>query len=253
MEVLRVEHLSKSYYAGTMDGKRLLDALRHPFAPKQEKTIHALRDVSFQLQQGDRVGLLGPNGAGKSTLLKILSRLTQADKGTVAYNGRLSAMLDVGTGFHNELTGRENLELHGALMGMTRDEMEQKMEQIISFSELQEFLDTPIKRYSAGMNTRLSFSVLAFLDADILLLDEALAVGDVGFQEKCIQKMNQLSQDEERTIVYISHNMQSIRSLCNRVLVLSEGKLIYDGPVEEGISCYLEVAKEGPEGEAADD
>ena len=201
----------------------------------------ALDDVSFTVFEGERVGIIGHNGAGKSTLLKLISRITAPSTGTIEMNGRIASMLEVGTGFHPELSGRENIYMNGAILGMTKAEIDRKIEDIIDFSECRQFIDTPVKRYSSGMYVKLAFSVAAHLDAEIMIMDEVLAVGDMAFQRKCIGKMSQISKAEGRTILYVSHNMNTIRQLCTRCVVLDHGHLVFDGDVEEAISIYLGI------------
>ena len=198
----------------------------------------ALNGVDLEIKKGDTIGIIGGNGAGKSTLLKILSRVTAPTKGSLKIKGRISSLLEVGTGFHPELTGRENVYLSGAILGMSKEEVDSKIEDIIEFSECRQFIDTPVKRYSSGMFVKLAFSVAAHLDSEILIMDEVLAVGDMKFQKKCINKMLDVAHCG-RTILYVSHNMQTIEQLCNRVVVLDKGTVKYDGDVETGISIYL--------------
>ena len=225
-----VENVSKSYKLGLTNLRSF----------NNDKYITALDDISFTVNKGDRIGLIGNNGAGKSTLLKLISKLTSPDEGYIGYNGKLTSMLEVGTGFNNELTGRENIYLNGAILGMSKKEIDNKLNDIISFSEIEEFIDTPIKRYSSGMYTRLAFAVAIYLSADIVLMDEVLAVGDINFQKKSIQKMLEIAKSEDRTIFFISHNMELIKELCTRIIYLDSGSIIYDGNVEEGIKLYLE-------------
>ncbi len=201
------------------------------------QTFWALSDASFDIKRGENVGIIGLNGAGKSTLLKLLSRITTPTTGEAKINGRLGALLEVGTGFHQELTGRENTFLYGAILGMTRKEVEEKFDAIVEFAEIGEFIDTPVKRYSSGMYVRLAFSVAAHLDPDILLLDEVLAVGDFAFQRKCINFARSLEQ-KGSTILFVSHNMFSIKSMCERVIYLRKGKVVYDGPTDDGLRIY---------------
>jgi len=197
----------------------------------------ALDDVSFEIKRGENVGIIGLNGAGKSTLLKLLSRITAPTKGTAEITGRMGALLEVGTGFHGELTGRENTYLYGAILGMSRAEVASKFDAIVAFSEIGEFIDVPVKRYSSGMYVRLAFAVAAHLDPDILLLDEVLAVGDFTFQRKCMDFAASLEQ-KGATILFVSHNMFSIKSMCERVIYLKKGKVVYDGPTAEGLRLY---------------
>ncbi len=204
------------------------------------KTFLALDGIDLTIYKGEAVGIIGGNGAGKSTTLKILSRITAPTQGQVDIYGRIASMLEVGTGFNGELTGRENIYMNGAILGMTKAEVDEKIEQIIDFSECREFIDTPVKRYSSGMYVKLAFAVVAHLDSEIMLMDEVLAVGDVKFQQKCLNKMSEAVQTEGRTVLYVSHNMNTIRQLCQRCVVLKEGKIIYDGDVDTGIALYLE-------------
>lgn len=205
---------------------------------RQEKqTFWALRDANFEIKRGENVGIIGLNGAGKSTLLKILSRITTPTTGHIRINGRLGALLEVGTGFHHELTGRENVFLYGSILGMTRTEVAAKYDAIVDFSEIAEFMDTPVKRYSSGMYVRLAFAVAAHLDPDILLLDEVLAVGDFAFQRKCMTFARRLEQ-RGATILFVSHNMHSIKTMCERVIYLKKGQIVFDGPTAEGLALY---------------
>jgi lipopolysaccharide transport system ATP-binding protein len=201
------------------------------------KEFWALRDASFDIRQGENVGVVGLNGAGKSTLLKILSRITEPATGTARINGRLGALLEVGTGFHGELTGRENVFLYGSILGMRKEEVRRKFDAIAAFSGIENFIDTPVKRYSSGMYVRLAFSVAAHLEPDVLLLDEVLAVGDLAFQRKCIEHAKEL-QKRDATILFVSHNMFSIKTMCDRVIYLRKGEVIYDGDVPGGIELY---------------
>jgi lipopolysaccharide transport system ATP-binding protein len=203
-----------------------------------ERDLWALRDVSFDVRKGEVVGLIGHNGAGKSTLLKILSRITDPTEGEAWFEGRMGSLLEVGTGFHPELTGRENIYLSGAILGMTKREIEAKADEIIAFSEIGPFIDTPVKRYSSGMFVRLGFAVAAHLEPELLIVDEVLAVGDAGFQRKCMAKMRQVS-DAGRTILFVSHNMGSVQALCDRAIVLKHGRLVAEGPPAEAAALYL--------------
>ena len=198
----------------------------------------ALTDVSFDVKEGERVAIVGRNGAGKSTLLKILSRITEPTSGRIKVNGRIGALLEVGTGFHPELTGRENIYLNGAVLGMTRTEIRRKFDDIVAFAEVEKFLDTPVKRYSSGMYVRLAFSVAAHLEPEILVIDEVLAVGDARFQKKCLGKMEEVGRSG-RTVLFVSHNMTAVRTLCNRAVLLDEGRVAMDGPVTEVAAHYL--------------
>jgi lipopolysaccharide transport system ATP-binding protein len=202
----------------------------------------ALSGISFEVKKGEAVGIIGHNGAGKSTLLKLITQVTAPTSGAIYLNGRVASMLEVGTGFHPELTGRENIYVNGAILGMTKKEIDSKIEEIIDFSECRQFIDTPVKRYSSGMYVKLAFSVAAHLDSEIMIMDEVLAVGDARFQEKCIDKMREVAYRDGRTVLYVSHNMSTIRKLCNRCIVLDKGKIRYQGNVEHGISLYLDMS-----------
>ena len=199
----------------------------------------ALKDVSFEVKRGEVLGIIGRNGAGKSTLLKILSRITEPSEGRVTIEGRVASLLEVGTGFHPELTGRENIYLNGAILGMTRPEIRRKFDEIVAFAEVEKFLDTPVKRYSSGMYVRLAFAVAAHLEPEILVVDEVLAVGDAEFQKKCLGKMDEASRREGRTVLFVSHNMVAVRSLCRRALMISNGLLADDGQVATVVTRYL--------------
>lgn len=202
----------------------------------------ALDDISIEVRRGDTLGILGANGAGKTTLLKILSRITTPTRGTVSIDGQIASMLGAGTGFHADLTGRDNVYLSGSFMGMRRQEISDKMDSIIEFSECGPFIDTPVKRYSTGMYVRLAFAVAAHLEADILLMDEILATGDAMFQQKCLAKMRELARQEGRTVLYVSHQEETVRGLCNRCVVLDHGRLAYDGGVDEAYRVYRGLA-----------
>ena len=199
----------------------------------------ALNGIDLTIHRGEAIGIIGKNGAGKSTLLKLLSRVTAPTEGEIDIYGRITSMLEVGTGFNGELTGRENIYMNGAILGMTKAEIDAKMEEIIEFSEVREFIDTPVKRYSSGMYVKLGFSVAAHLDSEIMIMDEVLAVGDMAFQTKCLTKMRDVAQKDGRTVLYVSHNMNTIRKLCDRCIVLDKGKVVFDGDVEEAIHCYM--------------
>lgn len=214
--------------------------LKHsPFTDSQED-FWALKDVSFEIKQGDRVGIIGRNGAGKSTLLKILSRITEPTNGRITIDGRVASLLEVGTGFHSELSGRENIYLNGAVLGMSREEIRRKFDEIVAFSEVEKFLDTPVKRYSSGMYVRLAFAVAAYLEPEILIVDEVLAVGDAEFQKKCLGKMEDVSTKEGRTVLFVSHNMTPISRLCNKVIVLRHGEVAFNGETQAGIDYYID-------------
>ncbi|MDC0044601.1 ABC transporter ATP-binding protein [Pelagibacteraceae bacterium] len=203
------------------------------------KNILALNNISLSINKGDKLGIIGHNGAGKSTLLKLLSRITAPTKGLIKINGSVSSLLEVGTGFHPELTGKENIYLNGAINGLSIKEIDDRIDRIINFSEIKQFIDTPVKRYSTGMFVKLGFAVAAHLEPDVLIVDEVLAVGDASFREKAISKMNQFSENQDSTLIFVSHNMQSIKELCNRVILIENGKIIYDGNTNETIKHYL--------------
>ena len=206
------------------------------------QTFMALNGIDLTVYKGEALGIIGGNGAGKSTLLKLLSRVTAPTEGEIDIYGRVASMLEVGTGFHGDMTGRENVYLNGAILGMTREEIDAKMEDIIEFSEVREFIDTPVKRYSSGMYVKLAFSVAAHLDSEIMIMDEVLAVGDMKFQQKCLDRMGHAAKGEGRTVLYVSHNMNTIRKLCTRCVVLDKGKIVYDGDVEKAISIYMNMS-----------
>lgn len=259
--VIKIENLKKRYKLGSIGGGTLTADLQSWWARKTGKDdpnlkigekrdsgteFWALNGVNLEVKAGETLGIIGSNGAGKSTLLKILSRVTAPTEGEVKIKGRISSMLEVGTGFHGELTGRENIYLNGAILGMSRSEVDKKMEDIIEFSECRKFIDTPVKRYSSGMYVKLAFSVAAHLDSEILVMDEVLAVGDMKFQEKCLGKMGDVADKEGRTVLYVSHNMNTIQQLCSRCVVLDKGRIIYDGNVEEAIRIYMGTVNESP-------
>jgi lipopolysaccharide transport system ATP-binding protein len=259
--VIRVENLSKRYRIGRARERHdtlrdeLVAGLRAPLEKvkslvdrsasngdreqaEADAGIWALKDVSFEVKRSEVLGLIGRNGAGKSTLLKILSRITKPTEGRAAVRGRVGSLLEVGTGFHPELTGRENVYLNGAILGMSRTEMDRKFDEIVAFAEVSKFLDTPIKRYSSGMKVRLAFAVAAHLEPEILLVDEVLAVGDAAFQKKCLGKMGDVTK-EGRTVLFVSHNMAAIQSLCNRSILLDGGRIQGDGKTDEVVGSYL--------------
>ena len=202
--------------------------------------VWALKDINFKVEQGDVVGIIGRNGAGKSTLLKLLSRVTAPTTGTIRARGRIASLLEVGTGFHPEMTGRENIYMNGAIMGMTRTEITRKLDEIVDFSGCERYLDTPVKRYSSGMTVRLGFAIAAHLEPEILVVDEVLAVGDAEFQKKAIGKMQDVSRGEGRTVLFVSHNMGAVKNLCKRGIVLDQGQVAFDGGVEEAINYYTD-------------
>lgn len=256
--IIRVENLGKKYlikhqqqgsYTALRDvitdkvkslGKKIISPWDHKQSSTYSTTeeFWAIKDISFKVKQGEVVGIIGRNGAGKSTLLKIISRITEPTKGRIRINGRVASLLEVGTGFHPELTGRENVFLNGAILGMGKAEIKRKFDEIVAFAEIEKFLDTPVKRYSSGMYVRLAFAVAAHLEPEILLVDEVLAVGDAAFQKKCLGKMGDVAK-EGRTVLFVSHNMGAIRNLCQRVLVLYEGTVRADGETEAAIDQYL--------------
>lgn len=243
---IQVEGISKQYEIGetlatSSFRERIMQTLTNPFAFKKKKegeTFWALKDVHFKIEDGEVVGIIGRNGAGKSTLLKILSRITDPTAGRIRLRGQVGTLLEVGTGFHPELTGRENTYMNGAILGMSRHEIDRKFDEIVAFSGIDRFIDTPVKRYSSGMYIRLAFAVAAHLETDILLVDEVLAVGDTAFQQKCLGKMNDVAQ-AGRTVLFISHNMAAIQDLCPRTIVLHHGKLVVDDKTEAAMPYYL--------------
>jgi len=255
--VIQVSGLKKQYKLGQIGGGTLTHDLQSWWARvrgKEDpntvigtdarlfgKTFMALNGVDLTVYKGEALGIIGRNGAGKSTLLKILSRITAPTEGEIRLRGRVASMLEVGTGFNNEMTGRENIYMNGAILGMTRAEVDSKIDQIIEFSECGDFIDTPVKRYSSGMFVKLAFSVAAHLDSEIMVMDEVLAVGDMKFQQKCLGKMSDVAGQEGRTVLYVSHNMSTIRQLCTRCVVLDQGRVIFDGDVEQAIAVYMET------------
>lgn len=255
--VIKLENVSKMYKLGVINNGTLFRDIQSWFALKMGKEdphakigadkydgsdteFWALKDLNFEIKQGDRVGIIGKNGAGKSTLLKILSRITTPTEGTVKIRGKVSSLLEVGTGFHGELTGRENIYLNGAILGMKRREIDRKIDEIIDFSGIEKHIDTPVKRYSSGMYVRLAFAVAAHLDSDILIADEVLAVGDAEFQKKAIGKMSDLSTSQERTVLFVSHNMAAVKGLCSKGVLLNEGKILASGNIDSVIESYRE-------------
>ena len=252
---IQIEGLKKRYRLGVIGGGTLQGDIQSWWARKRGKedpnsvvgskqhernaTFMALDGIDLTVYKGERLGIIGHNGAGKSTLLKLLSRVTAPTEGRICIDGRIASMLEVGTGFNPELTGRENIYLNGAILGMTKEEVDTKMEEIIDFSECRQFIDTPVKRYSSGMYVKLAFAVAAHLDSEILVMDEVLAVGDMKFQQKCLGKMSDVSQTEGRTVLYVSHNMNTIRQLCDRCIVLDHGQIVFNGDVEKAIEIYI--------------
>ena len=266
--VITVENLGKKYtlrhqqqesYAVLRDviakgvaslARRFIHPFRGSRSPQSaSEEFWALKDVSFEVKQGERIGIIGRNGAGKSTLLKILSRITEPTAGSVRIKGRVASLLEVGTGFHPELTGRENIFLNGAILGMSRAEIKKKFDEIVDFAEIEKFLDTPVKRYSSGMYVRLAFAVAAHLEPEILVVDEVLAVGDAQFQKKCLGKMEDVSAKEGRTVLFVSHNMAAIRKLCNRGILLERGELAISAPADEVTKRYLSTDAHALSGE----
>jgi lipopolysaccharide transport system ATP-binding protein len=241
--ILKVSNIGKDYILGTVTGETLRDAIRRRNKAEAQKlhneSFTALDNVSFEVRKGETLGIIGANGAGKSTLLKLISRITSPTRGEIYIDGKVASLLEVGTGFHPELTGRENIYLNGSILGMNRKEIDSKLASIIEFSECEQFIDTPVKRYSSGMYVKLAFSVSAHLDADILIMDEVLAVGDVKFQHKCLDKMREIAAQEQRTILYVSHNMESVRRLCKRCIILDHGRIVYDGDTDEACKRYF--------------
>lgn len=258
MQVLKVENIYKQYElgqvsTGTMahDFNRWLHKIRgkeDPYLKITEKNtrdeqggskfVWALDDISFDVNQGDVVGIIGRNGAGKSTLLKILSKVTSPTKGNIKIKGRIASLLEVGTGFHPDLSGRENIFLNGAILGMTKKEIHAKFDEIVAFSGVDKYIDTPVKRYSSGMYVRLAFSVAAHLEPEILIVDEVLAVGDAEFQRKCLGKMKEISQ-QGRTVIFVSHNLVAVKSLCTKGIVMDQGKLVFSGSADEAVENYM--------------
>ncbi len=259
--VIRVENLSKKYVLGhqqesnsykTFSGamSNAVKSITNTFSPHTKKEVNpdieefwALKDVSFEIKQGDRVGIIGRNGAGKSTLLKILSRITEPTRGLIRVRGRVASLLEVGTGFHPELTGRENIFLNGAILGMSKVEIQRNFDEIVAFAEINKFLDTPVKRYSSGMYVRLAFAVAAHLEPEVLIVDEVLAVGDMKFQKKCMAKMQDVGK-EGRTILFVSHNIQAIYELCSQGVLLNSGRVESVGEPKDVIDKYLSSQNE---------
>lgn len=241
---IKVENLSKRYHLGLLHRQtnsfrdRLASLFRKRRSDRREEAIWALKDVSFQVHEGEILGIIGPNGAGKSTLLKILSRITRPTSGSARIHGRVASLLEVGTGFHPELTGRENIYLNGAILGMRKAEIRKKFDEIVAFAEIEKFIGTPVKRYSSGMYVRLAFAVAAHLQPEILLVDEVLAVGDAAFRKKCLSKMGDVSH-EGRTVVFVSHNMAAINRLCERCILMDHGRIQNIADPDSVIASYL--------------
>ena len=256
---IKIDHVSKEYRLGAYGGSTLKGDLQSFFARirgkedpnavlgtksyKKNERFLALNDICMDIKKGEALGIIGHNGAGKSTLLKLLSRVTTPSAGSISISGRIASMLEVGTGFHPELTGKENIYLNGAILGMTKAEITRKFDEIVAFAEMERFINTPVKRYSSGMYVKLAFAVAAHLDSEILIMDEVLAVGDAKFQQKSLGKMGDAANNEGRTVLYVSHNMNTVRQLCNKCAVLSKGQLIYYGNTEDAIALYLDNSK----------
>jgi lipopolysaccharide transport system ATP-binding protein len=247
---ISVRNVGKSYSIfhdasrQTTLGEAMLYNLRHGFRRLEKETFWALNDISFDVRRGEVVGIIGRNGAGKSTLLKILSRITELTRGEVDLHGRVGSLLEIGTGFHPELTGRENIFLNGAILGMKRAEIQKRFDEIVAFAEVERFLDTPVKRYSSGMYVRLAFAVAAHLETEILIVDEVLAVGDVKFQQKCLGRMGEVAAREGRTVLFVSHNMPSVQQLCTSCRLIEAGRLAGVGKPVEIIGQYLQMMDE---------
>ncbi|WP_448702958.1 ABC transporter ATP-binding protein [Mucilaginibacter sp. AW1-3] len=258
--VISVENLSKQYRLGEIGTGSMVNDLNrwwHTVRGKEDpylkigetndrttagdsQYVWSLKDINFEISQGDAVGIIGRNGAGKSTLLKILSRVTQPTTGGVKVKGRIASLLEVGTGFHPDLSGRENIFLNGAILGMRKEEIKRKFDEIVDFAGVERYIDTPVKRYSSGMYVRLAFAVAAHLESEILIVDEVLAVGDAEFQKKCLGKMSDVSKGEGRTVLFVSHSMASIKALCNRAILLDKGTIKHDGDIARAIDLYLD-------------
>ncbi len=251
--IICIENLGKCYPLRTPEKRSgllrdsLAGLIRNPIqtlrsaGPSNHEEFWAVRDLSVNVQAGEVVGIIGRNGAGKSTLLKMLSRITDPTRGRITLRGRVASLLEVGTGFHPDLSGRENIFLNGAILGMTRAEIHRRLDEIVAFAEVEKFLDTPVKRYSSGMYVRLAFAVAAHLDPEILIIDEVLAVGDAAFQRKCLAKLQSATRDEGRTVLFVSHNLAAVRQLCSRAIVLQSGQLVADGPPPEAIAQYMSL------------
>ncbi len=252
---VKVENVYKEYRLGAIGGATLKGEIQSKIAKfrkkedpnlkigekphKKNERFMAINGMSFEVKKGETIGIIGRNGAGKSTILKLICRVTTPTKGNIYLNGRITSMLEVGTGFHPELTGRENVYLNGAILGMSKAEIDKKFDEIVEFSEIGQFIDTPIKRYSSGMKVKLAFAVASHLNSEIMIMDEVLAVGDVNFQNKCIERMKKVAETEGKTILYVSHNMASVKKLCDRCIVLSQGKKIFDGDTDRAIAVYM--------------
>jgi len=254
---IRVESLSKQYVLGAeVDqnqtfGELIAGAFAQPLkrlrrlrgSSTKQKSFWALKDVSFEISKGEVVGIIGANGAGKTTLLKVLSRITPPTTGAVHYKGRVASLLEIGTGFHPELSGRENIYINGAILGMSKSDIRRRFDEIVDFSGVQQFLDTPVKRYSSGMYVRLAFAVAAHMNPDILIVDEVLAVGDIEFQKKCLGRMQSISEGQGKTVLFVSHNLDAIKRICSTAIYLKEGRLVHQGGVDSAIEAYLSRSK----------
>ncbi|TCD02201.1 ATP-binding cassette domain-containing protein [Pedobacter frigidisoli] len=260
---IKVENLSKAYHLGQIGTGTISNDLARwyanirgtedPFLKVGETNVRdsigtsnivwSLKDINFEIQQGEAVGIIGRNGAGKSTLLKILSKITAPTTGKISGRGRIASLLEVGTGFHPELSGRENIFLNGAILGMRKKEIQHKLQEIIDFSGIERYIDTPVKRYSSGMYVRLAFAVAAYLESEILIVDEVLAVGDAEFQKKCLGKMNEVSKGEGRTVLFVSHNMSAIQKLCKKAILLENGHITFNGQTDKAIEKYIKITK----------
>jgi lipopolysaccharide transport system ATP-binding protein len=245
---IQADNLGKRYFLGESGGRNYVRQAFKSLMPDSQKNhfqeFWALRNGTFNIRPGEAIGVIGRNGAGKSTLLKLLSRVAAPSEGRARIWGRVGTLLEVGTGFHPELTGRDNIFLSGTILGMSYNEVARKFDEIVAFSEIEKFIDTPVKRYSSGMYVRLAFAVASFLEPEILIVDEVLAVGDAGFQRKSLGRLNTVSEADGRTVLFVSHNLGAIRSFCKRVLVLEKGRIVFDGDAEEGISRFIEALPE---------
>ncbi|MCD8519214.1 MAG: polysaccharide ABC transporter ATP-binding protein [Flavobacterium sp.] len=270
--VIKAEHISKQYRLGLVGTGTVRDDMKRwwynlrgkedPFlkigevndrsSKGESNYVWSLRDINFEISQGDTVGIIGRNGAGKSTLLKILSQVTQPTTGKIYTKGRIASLLEVGTGFHPEMTGRENIYLNGAILGMRKHEITRKFDEIVAFSGVERYIDTPVKRYSSGMYVRLAFAVAAHLESEILIVDEVLAVGDAEFQKKCLGKMNDVSKGEGRTVLFVSHNMAAVKNLCTKGIVLEQGKVVFSSDTESAVNYYLTNASQVKDTSIAD-
>lgn len=242
MNVISVENVSKKFVLRRSKSSNLADAARGFFRRNMSENFWALRNVCFDVDQGEAVGVIGHNGAGKSTLLKLLTRIMKPNSGRIRTRGRVSALIEVGAGFHPEMTGRENVYLNGSILGMTRREIDSKFDDIVAFAELENFIDTPVKRYSSGMYARLGFSVAGHVNPDILLIDEVLSVGDESFQQKCQQRMSELKQSGV-TLLFVSHNLAAVTALCDRALLINGGELSFDGPSAQAVNQYRAIPR----------